>query len=102
VIDTLDELTPALVDELCAHYGSIMVRREAASRSHDLRGRAARRPAERSAPGPDADKIRFIDALVASGIRNVEITSFVSPKWIPQLADSAEVARGVHRVPACG
>jgi hydroxymethylglutaryl-CoA lyase len=48
---------------------------------------------------PTAEKIRFIDSLVASGIRNIEITSFVSPKWIPQLADSAEVARGVHRVP---
>ena len=46
---------------------------------------------------PTADKIRFIDALVAAGIRNIEITSFVSPKWIPQLADAAEVARGVHR-----
>src|SRR4029079_5030405 len=43
------------------------------------------------------DKIRFIDALVASGIRSVEITSFVSPKWIPQLADSGEVARGGAR-----
>jgi hydroxymethylglutaryl-CoA lyase len=48
---------------------------------------------------PTAEKIRFIDSLVAAGIRNIEITSFVSPKWIPQLADSAEVARGVHRVP---
>jgi len=48
---------------------------------------------------PTADKIRFIDALVASGIRSIEITSFVSPKWIPQLADSAEVARGVARPP---
>ncbi|HZJ62707.1 MAG TPA: hydroxymethylglutaryl-CoA lyase [Kofleriaceae bacterium] len=48
---------------------------------------------------PTAEKIRFIDALLAAGIRNIEITSFVSPKWIPQLADSAEVARGVHRVP---
>ena len=46
---------------------------------------------------PTTDKIRFIDALVASGIRNIEITSFVSPKWIPQLADSSEVARGVVR-----
>src|SRR5204863_9787317 len=46
---------------------------------------------------PTADKIRFIDALVAAGIRAIEITSFVSPKWIPQLADSAEVARGVQR-----
>jgi hydroxymethylglutaryl-CoA lyase len=48
---------------------------------------------------PTADKIRFIDALIASGIRNIEITSFVSPKWIPQLADSAEVSRGVRRPP---
>lgn len=48
---------------------------------------------------PTADKIRFIDSLVGAGIRNIEITSFVSPKWIPQLADSAEVARGVHRQP---
>lgn len=48
---------------------------------------------------PTAEKIRFIDALVGSGIRNIEITSFVSPKWIPQLADSAEVSRGVNRVP---
>ena len=46
---------------------------------------------------PTADKIRFIDALVASGIRDIEITSFVSPKWIPQLADASEVARGVAR-----
>ena len=48
---------------------------------------------------PTADKIRFIDALVAAGIRNIEITSFVSPKWIPQLADASEVARGVARPP---
>jgi hydroxymethylglutaryl-CoA lyase len=46
---------------------------------------------------PTADKIRFIDALVASGIRAIELTSFVSPKWIPQLADASEVARGVSR-----
>ena len=48
---------------------------------------------------PTADKLRFINALVASGIRNIEITSFVSPKWIPQLGDHAEVARGVQRPP---
>ncbi len=46
---------------------------------------------------PTADKIRFIDALVAAGMRSIEITSFVSPKWIPQLADAAEDARGVQR-----
>jgi hydroxymethylglutaryl-CoA lyase len=50
-------------------------------------------------PVSTAEKIRFIDALVASGIRDIEITSFVSPKWIPQLADSAEVSRGVYRAP---
>jgi len=48
---------------------------------------------------PTADKLRFIHALLASGIRNIEITSFVSPRWIPQLADHAEVARGVQRPP---
>jgi len=48
---------------------------------------------------PTAEKIRFIDSLIASGIRDIEITSFVSPKWIPQLADSVEVARGVRRPP---
>jgi hydroxymethylglutaryl-CoA lyase len=48
---------------------------------------------------PTAEKIRFIDALVAAGIRDIEITSFVSPKWIPQLADAVEVARGVRRPP---
>jgi hydroxymethylglutaryl-CoA lyase len=48
---------------------------------------------------PTADKIRFIDALVAAGVKAIEITSFVSPKWIPQLADNAEVARGVARPP---
>jgi hydroxymethylglutaryl-CoA lyase len=46
---------------------------------------------------PTADKISFIHALIDSGLSRIEITSFVSPKWIPQLADSAEVARGVHR-----
>lgn len=48
---------------------------------------------------PTADKIRFVDALVEAGLRDLEITSFVSPKWIPQLADAAEVARGVVRPP---
>ncbi|HTJ43943.1 MAG TPA: hydroxymethylglutaryl-CoA lyase [Kofleriaceae bacterium] len=46
---------------------------------------------------PTADKIRFIDALVESGLKRIEITSFVSPRWIPQLADAVEVARGVKR-----
>jgi hydroxymethylglutaryl-CoA lyase len=44
-----------------------------------------------------ADKIAFIDALTATGLAKVEITSFVNPKWIPQLADAAEVASRVAR-----
>jgi hydroxymethylglutaryl-CoA lyase len=39
------------------------------------------------------DKLRLIDALVAAGLRRVEITSFVSPKWIPQLADADDLAK---------
>ena len=48
---------------------------------------------------PLAGKLRLIDALIASGLRRVEITSFVSPKWIPQLADADDLAEAVlaHR-----
>ena len=45
-----------------------------------------------------ADKIALIDRLSATGLRTIEATSFVSPKWVPQLADAAEVFRGCHRV----
>ncbi|WP_394826942.1 hydroxymethylglutaryl-CoA lyase [Pendulispora albinea] len=38
------------------------------------------------------DKIRLIDALASAGLKRIEITSFVSPKWIPQLADADELA----------
>jgi hydroxymethylglutaryl-CoA lyase len=48
---------------------------------------------------PTADKLRFIEALIASGLRHIEITSFVSPKWIPQLSDAGDVARGVAKRP---
>ncbi|MBX9880234.1 MAG: hydroxymethylglutaryl-CoA lyase [Candidatus Obscuribacterales bacterium] len=41
---------------------------------------------------PTADKVRLIEALASAGLKNIEITSFVSPKWIPQLADGADVA----------
>jgi hydroxymethylglutaryl-CoA lyase len=42
---------------------------------------------------PLHSKLRLIGALCASGCKRIEITSFVSPKWIPQLADADEVAR---------
>jgi hydroxymethylglutaryl-CoA lyase len=48
---------------------------------------------------PTAEKLRFITALMDSGLKRIEITSFVSPRWIPQLADNAEVARGLTRRP---
>lgn len=48
---------------------------------------------------PTADKIAFVDALARTGLTRIEITSFVNPRWIPQLADAAEVARGVVRPP---
>jgi hydroxymethylglutaryl-CoA lyase len=46
-----------------------------------------------------ADKITLIDRLSATGLRTIEATSFVSPKWIPQLADAAEVFSGIQRRP---
>ena len=45
------------------------------------------------------DKVAFIDALSASGLSAIEITSFVNPRWIPQLADAADVARRITRRP---
>jgi hydroxymethylglutaryl-CoA lyase len=42
------------------------------------------------------DKIRFIETIAAAGMPRIEITSFVSPKWIPQLADGLEVASQLH------
>ena len=44
-----------------------------------------------------ADKIALIDRLSMTGLPVVEATSFVSPKWVPQLADAADVYRGISR-----
>lgn len=46
-----------------------------------------------------ASKLGFIEALADAGCKRIEITAFVSPKWIPPLADQVEVARGVKRKP---
>jgi hydroxymethylglutaryl-CoA lyase len=51
---------------------------------------------------PLAGKVRLIDALVAAGLRRIEITSFVSPRWIPQLADADELAKVIHSSRASG
>ena len=44
-----------------------------------------------------ADKIRLVDLLSACGFSKIEVTSFVSPKWIPQMADAARVLAGITR-----
>lgn len=46
-----------------------------------------------------ADKIELIDRLSATGLKTIEATSFVSPRWVPQLADAAEVYAGIQRRP---
>lgn len=46
-----------------------------------------------------ADKIELVDRLSRTGLRSIEATSFVSPKWIPQLADAAEVFSAIERKP---
>lgn len=43
------------------------------------------------------DKIQLINRLVDAGIKKIEVGSFVSPRWIPQMADSAEVIAGIER-----
>src|SRR5690606_37451295 len=47
---------------------------------------------------PTATKVELIRRLVAAGLRIVEATSFVSPRWVPQLGDAAEVMAALDRV----
>ncbi len=46
---------------------------------------------------PAATKIELIHCLQAAGLREIETTSYVSPKWVPQMADAAEVMAGIAR-----
>jgi hydroxymethylglutaryl-CoA lyase len=46
-----------------------------------------------------ANKIALIDRLSKTGLRSIEATAFVSPKWVPQMADAAEVLAGIARKP---
>ena len=50
-------------------------------------------------PIPTEAKVAYIDALSASGVSEIEASAFVSPKWIPQLADAEEVFRRIRRAP---
>jgi hydroxymethylglutaryl-CoA lyase len=46
-----------------------------------------------------ADKKELVAALAAAGLRQIEVTSFVSPRWVPQLADAAELVRALPALP---
>ena len=50
-----------------------------------------------AAPIATADKIAFVDALSAAGHQAIEVSAFVSPKWVPQMADAAAVFAGITR-----
>ena len=48
-------------------------------------------------PVPAEVKIELVHSLQAAGLTEIEVTSFVSPKWVPQMADNAEVMAGIQR-----
>lgn len=48
-------------------------------------------------PVPAAVKIELVHRLQAAGLKEIEVTSFVSPKWVPQMADNAQVMAGIQR-----
>ena len=50
-------------------------------------------------PVSAAHKVELVHLLQAAGLREIEVTSFVSPKWVPQMADNALVMAGVQRQP---
>ncbi|MET0543667.1 MAG: hydroxymethylglutaryl-CoA lyase [Variovorax sp.] len=50
-------------------------------------------------PVPAEVKIGLVHRLQDAGLREIEVTSFVSPKWVPQMADNAEVMHGITRKP---
>jgi len=50
-------------------------------------------------PVPAAVKIELVHRLQAAGLKEIEVTSYVSPKWVPQMADNHEVMQGIQRQP---
>src|SRR6476661_2655046 len=48
---------------------------------------------------PAEVKMGLVHRLQDAGLRDIEVTSFVSPKWVPQMADAAEVMAGIQRQP---
>ena len=52
-----------------------------------------------STPVPASVKIELVDRLAAAGLPAIEAAAFVSPRWVPQMADGAEVLAGIRRAP---
>ena len=50
-------------------------------------------------PVPAAVKVELVRRLQAAGLKEIEVTSYVSPKWVPQMADNHEVMQGIARAP---
>jgi hydroxymethylglutaryl-CoA lyase len=50
-------------------------------------------------PVATAHKVELVHRLQAAGLREIEVTSYVSPKWVPQMADNAQVMAGIRRAP---
>ncbi len=48
---------------------------------------------------PTAEKVALVDCLSRAGFRRIEVASFVSPKWVPRMADSGAVLAGIARAP---
>jgi hydroxymethylglutaryl-CoA lyase len=65
----------------------------------DVREVGMRDGLQLEAPVPLAGKLAMLEALVATGVRRIEVTSFVSPKAVPALADADQVAARLHHFP---
>ena len=50
-------------------------------------------------PVPAAVKVELVQRLQNAGLKEIEVTSYVSPKWVPQMADNHEVMEGIQRQP---
>jgi hydroxymethylglutaryl-CoA lyase len=48
---------------------------------------------------PTAIKVEFVNRLSRTGLKSIEVTSFVSPKWVPQMSDHVEVLAAIDRIP---
>jgi len=48
-------------------------------------------------PVPTRDKLALIEKLIQAGVSDIQATSFVHPKWVPQMADAEDVAAGLHK-----